>query len=684
MKRLLLASLIFCFVTSVIAQTKKHLVSPTPGWVTINKIAYNEQHLDQDAEDGYIDIDHEEQVNLQAQSTYYKTVLRVITTAGVENASEVSVTFDPTYSSLIFHTVKIIRGGQTLQKLNINAIKMVQQETELSMHLYNGSVTAILFIEDVRKGDVIEYSYSIKGFNPIFKNKFATSFATNASYPFYNFYYKVITPNERQLTIKSNDAKIKPVTTRSEATTTYEWSFKNVKGVKLNDNIPEWLNPYDRIMVSEYRSWAEIVSWGMELFPMNVKPSPALQAEINDIVRKNTSNTAKVAAALRFVQDEIRYMGVELGENSHKPHDPNKVFQQRFGDCKDKSYLLCIMLKAMNIEAAPVLINTYLHGSILDRLPAVTLFDHVTVRVLLNNKEYWFDPTITDQRGGIDNITYPGYDYGLVLSSNSTAPVKIKTNAASQVRIKEVFNITDMSGNATLAVNTEYVGFFADDVRRRFSNNSKSETEDTYRDFYSAYFKNIQIDSLSYHDDEITGKLVVNEYYSIQNIWEHSEDGKKIDFTFFVIASSIKKPTDLKRDMPYAVQFPEKYVEDIEINLPEEWNVTEADLFTANPAFRMGAKFSYSNQKITLHYDYESFKDHVLPEEMNSYMASYDVINNNMGFSVTYNDTNKSTVTSSKAATSLHQNSPGTVILYIIVTVLMLLGLILFAVRMKS
>ena len=110
-----------------------------------------------------------------------------------------------------------------------------------------------------------------------------------------------------------------------------------------------------------------------------------MQKKIKEIETANSSDEEKTKAALQFVQDDIRYMGIEIGENSHKPADPSKVFAQRFGDCKEKSYLLCVMLRAMNIDASPVLINTVSKKSISELLPAPTDFDHLTVRVKLDN-----------------------------------------------------------------------------------------------------------------------------------------------------------------------------------------------------------------------------------------------------------------------------------------------------------
>ena len=265
-------------------------------------------------------------------------------------------------------------------------------------------------------------------------------------------------------------------------------------------------------MVSEYQSWKEVNDWAMELFPVVKDISPALQKQIAEINTGSLTDEQKVLKTLRFVQDNIRYMGIEMGQNSHKPHHPNKIVAQRFGDCKDKSYLFCVMMRIMGIDASPVLINSNCKEIITEWLPAAKAFDHTTVRVNLNNKYYWFDPTISLQRGSIDNIAYPDYQYGLVVKDGTTALSKIEVKQSGITKIKEVFDIADMRGSAKLTVTTHYSGSFADNIRNDFSANSRYEMQKTFNDFYAKFYKDIKPDSLIYADDDTTGIFITTEY----------------------------------------------------------------------------------------------------------------------------------------------------------------------------
>ena len=104
----------------------------------------------------------------------------------------------PSYQTLTFHSVRILRENKVIDQLNLSKFKTIQQESELSRHIYDGSLSSVLFLEDVRKGDVIEYSYTITGFNPIFQGKYSATYDVDFEVPVGSFYYKLIVPNGRR------------------------------------------------------------------------------------------------------------------------------------------------------------------------------------------------------------------------------------------------------------------------------------------------------------------------------------------------------------------------------------------------------------------------------------------------------------------------------------------------------
>ena len=670
---------LFLFVPGI-AQFRKPLAGKAPAWANANNYNYNDNRLDHEAEDGYFDIHVERQVSLGEQSVFCKRAIRIITEAGIQNGSEISVSFDPSYEQLTFHAIKIIRKDEIINQLELSKLKTIQQEKELNRFLYNGLLSAVLFLEDVRKGDVIEYSYTLKGFNPIFKNRYADVFDTDFRVPVGSIYYKLIVPKGRHITIKNNNTDIKADIRNEPGETIYEWKINQVKAIRPEDNLPSWYDPYSIIMVSEYESWKEVNDWARDLFPPINNVSPALEKKIRDIRAAYDTAEDQALAALRFVQDDIRYMGIEMGENSHKPHHPDKIFSQRFGDCKDKSYLLVTMFRKLGMQAYPVLINSTDKGTIADRLPSPFIFDHVTVLLRLDKREYWFDPTISFQRGKLDLISYPDYKCGLIVDTDTDKLTMINVKEPGLVTINEVFDIADMSGAAKLTVTTRYTGSFADEVRSSFNNNSKYEMQKSFRNYYTDFYEQITADSIQVTDDETTGLFLTKEYYTINNLWKTENGVKKTFFDPYVIDGLIKKPKEDSRTMPFALTWPAKYKENVEINLPKEWNVKESFNKIETPYFLMTGRFTYDGKRtIYLEYFYEGLKDCVTPEGTKKYLNAVAKKNNDFSYMLSYSTGNQKNNSSTKEINKINHN-----ILYILFLVLLVIGGIIWEIRRRK
>jgi hypothetical protein len=627
---------LFAMNAWLFSQQSRPVVLKEPSWISANKVDYSRTDLDKTAKDGYINISFEKQISLAEQSRYTRSSRKIISQAGVQNGSEISVSYDPSYEQLIFHTIHIIRKDETLNKLDLSKIKVVHQEEDMTDFIYNGQLDAVLILEDVRQGDIIEYSYTLKGFNPIFKNKYSDSYSMNFGVPIYQLYYKLTVPPGRKINFKYlNQQPVETISTVN-GQQVYEWRSNNMPAVVLQDFMPSWYDPYSQVQVSEFNSWKEVNNWAMELYPVKKVLTAPLQKKIGEIEKAYPGDAARTTAALGFVQDDIRYMGIEMGENSHKPADPSKIFAQRFGDCKEKSYLLCCMLNAMHINASPVLINTVSKKSINLMLPTPYDFDHVTVRVKLDSQFYWFDPTISYQRGDIKNIFYPDYQTGLVIGADTDSLSAIEFRNISSVHVEEYFKVAAMSGGGTLTVTSTFQGGEADDLRNAYNSETIAEKMTSYQKFYATYFEDIKSDSLTYNDDDSSGIFTTKEYYSIPDFWTVNKDGsKKFSFSAFTINSIIYKPKEKNRTMPFRLLYPAKYVEELIVDLPEDWKATESEMHYKNNNYMLNSRFYCVSNKVYLTTEYENFKDHATIDESAAYFKDLKQYDDAANFEVT-------------------------------------------------
>lgn len=642
--------LLLLFVLPGMAQAQRPRVEKEPSWITRNELDLSGRRLDIQAEAGYVDQAYEKQVNLAQEAVYHRVAIRILSEAGVQNNSEVSIEFDPSYEQLVIHSINIRRGKEIINRLDLSRIKTIQQETDRNKFQYNGSRTALLLLDDVRKGDVIDYSFTRKGFNPVFEGKYSDFFTTKFDIPIYQLYYKLIVPNGRNIAIRNDRTDVKSNTRRLDNETIHEWKLAEVEPARIQKNIPSWYDPYPCVMVSDYGSWAEVSAWAAKLYPFDITLSPALQEKIEELRGSGKDMEQQALAAIRFVQDEVRYYGIEMGAHSHKPHHPNQIFAQRYGDCKDKTYLLCVLLRGLGMEADPVLVNTAYKKTIRNWLPSAHAFDHVTVRAKANGRYYWFDPTINYQRGGLDKISYPDYQAGLLIAPGVQNLLAIPANRNAQVKVKEVLDIPDMNGKAKLLVTTSYEGGAADGVRSQFQENSLYEMEQKYLEYYASYFEQIDCDSVRYEEGR-NGSFITREYYTLAGIWTEEKGKKELFLSPYVINGIIQKPSEAVRTMPFALEFPLKYSETIEVKLPEAWETgsSSSSILSDNFAFR--SSYSSHDRTIQLNYEYENLKDHIAPEETDEYFSRYKELNEGSGFRLTW-DSNLAQFNSSQPITS--------------------------------
>jgi len=168
----------------------------------------------------------------------------------------------------------------------------------------------------------------------------------------------------------------------------YAWHWENRAGQDTEDFVPASTFQYTLMHFSDYKSWADVANWAEKSFHPE-KLTEALYQRIMRIRDENTSSEQRVLKALQFVQDDIRYLGIENGMNSHQPTDPSIVFTRGYGDCKDKDVLLAALLEAEGWHTSSALISTFRE---FDRdVPSPWPFTHVVTVLSLRGKQVWMD-----------------------------------------------------------------------------------------------------------------------------------------------------------------------------------------------------------------------------------------------------------------------------------------------------
>ncbi|MDO5970994.1 DUF3857 domain-containing protein [Flavivirga aquimarina] len=624
----------FSFFSKTYSQVTKEI---EPSW--IDEISYSTSEIDKSevAAGTYILL-FDTQINIPKQTLFNRLTTKITDNVGIQNASTINISYDPSYQKLKFHKINIIRNGKVINKLNVSNIQVMRRELNAENYLYDGSLSAVMNISDVRTDDIIDYSYSIVGFNPIHKNIFSSNFYLN------NFEsagkINVTLLSKNKLEYKSFNTSIKPIISKINNLHKYHWETTNTKKLDYEENTPSWKLIYESVFVSEINSWKDVVSWGVDVYTISKNVDSDLQAKIDEINSSDKTTGEKIKSTLNFVQNEIRYLGLESGIGSYKPFSPNQVFNQRFGDCKDKSLLMVTMLNKMNIEAYPMFVNTSLKQTIKDLLPSPKFFDHCVVKVIHQKSSFYYDPTISNQGGDYDSTYFPDYRFGLVIKEGNDDFDEIAPYSENKVETQEEYTIKEVGKGARLKVVTTYYDSEADNMRNYYKNNSMNSIQKEYEKFYSSYYYNVSsVEKPKFKDELYSNIFRVFEEYQIDSIWQpmlEKENYISVSFTPSSLLNTLYMPTKDKRTTELFMAYPLIREHKIKINLPTHWGIENEKLYVNSPGFYYEWKVDYDEKQkvVDLYYYLKTQKDYITKKEYKQYIQDIKKIDRTTGYSI--------------------------------------------------
>ncbi len=563
------------------------------------------------------------QINAQTDEQFTHEVRQVLTPGGVNNGSHISVPFDPSYQLVTLHWVRIWRGTNILNRLDPDKIQISQAGLDTDQLLFSAEKSALLILDDVRVGDVIDYAYSVQGNNPVFAGSFTGHILAQASHPMERSVTRLLWPSKRRLYVLNHGTDAKYRAVRKNDLIEFTWDFRNVPGWTLESSLPIWYNPLPWIQLSEFQKWGDVTQLALTLFTNTTPLSPELVQQIN-LWKKLPERESRVLQALRFVQEDVRYLGIETGASGYKPEAPSIVFARRFGDCKDKTFLFVTILHALGIEAWPEFVSTTHRQTVADFHASITVFDHVIAQVNLDGQRYWLDATANYQRGPLAMRSWPNYGVGLIIKPGTTAlstippcPVLPRTTVNQYIRLGPVDGLTD------LKIVTVAEGADADVYREHFATTTRAEMERANLNYYARFYPNItQAAPLVFSDNEEQNRVEVDEFYTLQKIWSRLPDETFYHCRIYPenIDSTIRTPAISVRTMPLGLAYPVHQLYHAEIFVPSLLLLRPDEQTIENPAFYFRRTVSMGTAKLMLDYEYRSLADAVFPDAMPNYI----------------------------------------------------------------
>jgi transglutaminase-like putative cysteine protease len=294
------------------------------------------------------------------------------------------------------------------------------------------------------------------------------------------------------------------------------WELANIPGLDL-DSVP--MAPSEDALAGRMevyfsattlpegpQLWTRIGEWYLPLAaPQSEGPADIAQAS-RALTGANADFMDRIQKIAAFMQQQIRYVGIEIGIGGYVPHPAEEIYRNRYGDCKDKVTLMIAMLDAVGVRATWLMVDTD-RGVIDPMVPSLT-GDHMIAAIEVppgyqnpalqavvttkTGKRYLiFDPTNEYVPIGL-LPTYLQGSYGLLMAGADSEAIALPALQPGTDTVNRTASfMLAADGTLTGSVTVKRLGASSDDLRHMFTMNSEDDRrkglEDSLRSDFSSF-----------------------------------------------------------------------------------------------------------------------------------------------------------------------------------------------------
>lgn len=581
----LLGCLVFlqCHGFAVAAQEERPRIAPPADWV----LPVRPDPVVPAATEAPVQVllsDQQVRLTTDAVETYAFSRMKIQTRQGLDALGTLGFTWKPDSDVLTVHRLALVRDGQVQDLLaGGEAFEVLRREDQLEQAVLTGMLTAVIQPEGLRVGDVIEMSHTLRRRDPVVHDA-PDSFYMWANGQLSNARLRVLWPESLPVRWKASSHMPagEPVKANGWLDLTYQ--LDEVVPLLQPTGAPARFAALRTLDVTTYKDWQAL---SQRLAPLYVDaaklgPQSPLRGEVDRIRREHASPADRAAAALRLVQDEIRYVLLAMNDGGLKPAPVDETWQRRFGDCKAKSVMLVALLRELGIESEVVAVSTSFGDGLDARLPGVGKFDHVLVRARIGGKVYWLDGTRTGDRA-LANLQPPPFYWALPLTVRGSGLVPIpreplqepagllslQIDATNGIDLPAPFKAEmKVSGDAALAL-------------RRIEELPAASREESLRSFWRRLYRGVEIERTTVEAGDAEGTVTWTASGTIRMEWDPDYNTYEPHDMSVGYRADFSRPRGTDAEAPYLVSFPD-YTRTIEvIKLPPQraaFTVTGTDI----------------------------------------------------------------------------------------------------------
>lgn len=390
-------------------------------------------------------------------STTYRQVVQVLTEDAVDNFAEQSFSYSPDREKLTVNWIRVLKPSGEV----ISAKPALEQKSDvpasMSNPVYQERKVLRYSLTGVAPGTIVDYSYTKERLKPYLPGDFYEGWSVTTGRTTRRSRFIVDLPASLTPRIKERNLNFARTTVDTKGRRVYTWATKDIPRVRGEPFAADSNDVYMRVALSAPIEWRTIGGWYAGLARDRYALTPALKQTLDTVVAKAKTADDSLRAVHRWVAQDFRYVSVSLGVGGYQPRTPEKVFETKFGDCKDKATLFVAAARAIGLTAYPVLLNST--GGVAEDMPSIDQFDHAIAAVQRPGGKYLF-LDLTSELTPVGSLPYSEQgEFALVVHDDGvTEQVKLPLDSIAD-------NATDMRITGELGADGKFNGRYSESAK---------------------------------------------------------------------------------------------------------------------------------------------------------------------------------------------------------------------------
>jgi hypothetical protein len=298
--------------------------------------------------------------------------------------------------------------------------------------------------------------------------------------------FSATVPLDLDIRYKAKNIIATPQISTDDKQKKYTWSFSKLNSfiyepgaVSRSDRYPQIILAPNKFELDDYAgdmsTWQSFGNWYGSLANGTNNLTEATKQYLQKLVQPFSTDKQKIKAIYTYLQNNFRYVSIQLGIGGFKPFDADFVDKKKYGDCKALSNYTQSCLQAIGIKSYQALINAGHNEAPVDVDFPANQFNHVILCVPQQKDTIWLECTSSTADFGTLGSFTENRNALLITENGGVLVATPKSNAQNNQYNSNTVVTLNGNGSGKANISLTVTGEYKQDLFYNFINQKYDE-----------------------------------------------------------------------------------------------------------------------------------------------------------------------------------------------------------------